>query len=144
VVARAIYAEQATGGRVWLDATHLSGTSVSKEFPSIYETCRAYGIDADRELIPVTPAAHYHMGGIAVNLDGRASVGQLWAAGGAARAGLHGAKRLASNSLLEAVVFGRRVAQAVNRERPEGRNQTSLPACIEWDESEDWTAQREL
>jgi L-aspartate oxidase len=144
VVARAIYAVQATGQRVWLDATRLVGTSVSEGFPSIYETCRGYGIDADRDLIPVTPAAHYHMGGIAVNLEGRASLRQLWAVGEAACTGLHGSNRLASNSLLEAVVFGRRVGLALNQERADGQQQTLLSACTEWDESADWTAQREL
>jgi L-aspartate oxidase len=144
VVARAIYAVQATGQQVWLDATRLVGTSVSEGFPAIYQICRAYGIDADRELIPVTPAAHYHMGGIAVNLDGRASVPRLWAVGEAACTGLHGANRLASNSLLEAVVFGRRMALALNQERSDRQQQTLSSTCTEWDEPADWTAQREL
>ncbi|WP_129645496.1 L-aspartate oxidase [Peristeroidobacter agariperforans] len=146
VVARAIYAVQAAGGRVWLDATRLTGTRVAEAFPSAYKICRAYGIDADRDLIPVTPAAHYHMGGIAVNLDGRASLPRLWAVGEAACTGLHGANRLASNSLLEAVVFGRRAAQALNRQPP-GPERLSdvlppLPAIA--DERADWTAPREL
>ncbi len=144
VVARAIFAVQATGQRVWLDATRLVRTSVSEGFPSIYNVCRAYGIDADRDLIPVTPAAHYHMGGIAVDLDGRSTLPRLWAVGEAACTGLHGANRLASNSLLEAVVFGRRMAHVLNRERSDGRNRATLPPHRECEVSSDWTAQREL
>jgi L-aspartate oxidase len=106
--------------------------------------CRAYGIDPSREPIPVTPAAHYHMGGIAVDLDGRATLPRLWAVGEAACTGLHGANRLASNSLLEAVVLGRRVAEALNRERPDFGTRALQPPHIEWDESSEWTAQREL
>lgn len=122
VVARAIYKVQSAGGRVWLNATKLSHSCVMDEFPSVYATCRAYGIDPDREPIPVTPAVHYHMGGVAVDLDGRTSLPRLWAVGEAACTGLHGANRLASNSLLEAVVFGRKVGRALNRQpaRPVG------------------------
>lgn len=144
VVARAIYAVQAKGRRVWLDATRLLGMRVSDGFPSIYRMCRTYGIDADQDLIPVTPAAHYHMGGIAVDLDGRATLPRLWAVGEAACTGLHGANRLASNSLLEAVVFGRRTAQALNRERPEWQSRALPSLCTESNEPSDWTAQREL
>src|SRR5690606_677494 len=79
VLARAIFDAQAKGRRVWLDATRLPHMKVSDAFPSVYRSCRAYGIDPDREPIPVTPATHYHMGGIAVDLDGRASVPRLWA-----------------------------------------------------------------
>lgn len=144
VVARAIYDLQAIGSRVWLDATSLAGTRVSDAFPSIYRTCRAYGIDPDRELIPVTPAAHYHMGGIAVDLDGRATLPRLWAVGEAACTGLHGANRLASNSLLEAVVFGRRVGRALNRGSQVERNLAPIPLSAECYEPSDWTAGREL
>jgi L-aspartate oxidase len=113
VVARAIYAVQSAGGRVWLDATRLNDVDIATAFPYAYRTCAAYGIDAQGEPIPVTPAAHYHMGGIAVDADGRTSLPGLWAVGEAACTGLHGANRLASNSLLEAVVFGRRVGRAL-------------------------------
>lgn len=115
VIARAIYAMQSGGGRVWLDARRLLDSDVMTAFPSAYRTCRAHGIDPHRDVIPVTPAAHYHMGGVAVDLDGRASMEGLWAVGEAACTGLHGANRLASNSLLEAVVFGRRVGRALCR-----------------------------
>lgn len=146
VVARAIYAVQATGRRVWLDATSIVGMRVSDAFPSAYRMCRAYGIDPNRDLIPVTPAAHYHMGGIAVNLEGRSTLPRLWAVGEAACTGLHGANRLASNSLVEAVVFGRRTAEALNREPPGPAelHRALPPLPTESDEREDWTAPREL
>lgn len=144
VVARAIFDAQARGRRIWLDATRLQGVQVSDAFRSVYRTCRAYGIDADREPIPVTPATHYHMGGIAVDLDGRATLPRLWAVGEAACTGLHGANRLASNSLLEAVVMGRRLGQALNAERPEVQHRLLQPAGIGWDATSDWTAPREL
>ncbi|MDY0067700.1 MAG: FAD-binding protein [Steroidobacteraceae bacterium] len=114
VVARAIYAVQSAGGRVWLDATRLPETDIAAGFPSAYQMCSAHGIDALREPIPVTPAAHYHMGGVAVDLEGRTSLPALWAVGEAACTGLHGANRLASNSLLEAVVFGQRLGRALD------------------------------
>jgi L-aspartate oxidase len=115
VVARAIYATQNGGGRVWLDATRLHDCDVMTAFPSAYRVCMANGINPERDVIPVTPAAHYHMGGIAVDLDGRASMEGLWGVGEAAYTGVHGANRLASNSLLEAVVFGRRAGRALCR-----------------------------
>jgi L-aspartate oxidase len=146
VVARAVYAVQAEGRRVLLDATNLRGMRVSEGFPSVYAACRVHGIDPDREPIPVTPAVHYHMGGIAVDLDGRASLPRLWAVGEAACTGLHGANRLASNSLVEAVVFGRRVAQALNRESPaqDAEIATSPSLHAEPGEQVDWSAPREL
>jgi len=79
----------------------------------VFEACRRHGLDPRREPIPVAPAAHYHMGGVLVDLDGRASVGGLWAAGEVACTGVHGANRLASNSLLEGLVFGARVARSI-------------------------------
>lgn len=109
VVSAAVHAAQLAGRRVWLDATALHDTDVAHSFPLAWKHCRAHGIDPHREPIPVTCAAHYHMGGIAVDLDGRTSLPQLWAVGEVACTGLHGANRLASNSLLEAVVFGRRL-----------------------------------
>lgn len=142
VVARAVYGVQSAGGRVWLDATRLADTSVADEFPSIYKTCRMHGIDPNREPIPVTPAAHYHMGGIAVDLDGRTSLPYLWAVGEAACTGLHGANRLASNSLLEAVVFGIRVADTLNRVPREPAKATLQVPDV--DESAEPVAQREL
>ncbi|HEY0939716.1 MAG TPA: L-aspartate oxidase [Steroidobacter sp.] len=144
VVARAIFDAQARGRRVWLDATRLPGMKVSDAFRSVYRICRAYGIDADRAPIPVTPATHYHMGGIAVDLDGRTTLPRLWAVGEAACTGLHGANRLASNSLLEAVVLGRRLGQALNIELPEAQHREVQPVGIGWDTTADWAAPREL
>ncbi|MDB5650345.1 MAG: L-aspartate oxidase, partial [Hyphomicrobiales bacterium] len=88
------------------------------EFPGVYQTCRDAGIDPARELIPVCPAEHYHMGGIWTDARGRTSLGGLWAVGEVASTGVHGANRLASNSLLEAVVFAARIAEDLS-ERPE-------------------------
>lgn len=115
IVARRVDAVQRKGGRVWLDATRLRGGNIERRFPEIHACCLAHGIDPLREPIPVTPAAHYHMGGIAVDLDGRTTLPGLWAVGEVACNGAHGANRLASNSLLEALVYGRRVGQALAR-----------------------------
>lgn len=127
VIARTIYAEQSAGRRVWLDATRLVDDDLSVAFPSAYKRCCEHGIDPRHEPIPVTPAAHYHMGGIAVDLEGRTSLPGLWAVGEAACTGMHGANRLASNSLLEAVVFGRRVGRALSRERNRPADASSPP-----------------
>lgn len=144
VVARAIYSAQSTGGCVWLDATKLLTTSVADGFPSVYATCHAYGIDPHREPIPVTPAAHYHMGGIAVDLNGRTSLPRLWAVGEAACTGLHGANRLASNSLLEGVVFGRQVARVLNCEQTRSTGLLLQAFPSEWDELTEFSPPREL
>ncbi|MCD1636117.1 L-aspartate oxidase [Martelella mediterranea] len=106
VVARAIAAEIARGGRVFLDARAALGIRFKNRFPEIFAICARAGIDPATDLIPVRPAEHYHMGGIAVDASGRSSVGGLYAVGECAATGLHGANRLASNSLLEAAVTG--------------------------------------
>ncbi|MFN8096429.1 MAG: L-aspartate oxidase [Vicinamibacteria bacterium] len=113
VVARGIWAALAGGRRAFLDARAAVGEAFPEEFPTVFEACRAHGLDPRREAIPVAPAAHYHMGGVAVDLDGRTGLPGLWAAGETACTGVHGANRLASNSLLEALVFGARVARSV-------------------------------
>jgi L-aspartate oxidase len=113
VVARAITAEIARGGKVFLDARRAVGARFSSRFPGIDALCRATGIDPAVDLIPVRPAAHYHMGGVATDERGRSSVPGLWVAGEAASTGLHGANRLASNSLLEAAVMALRVARDI-------------------------------
>ncbi|EAU40852.1 L-aspartate oxidase [Fulvimarina pelagi HTCC2506] len=118
VVARAIFAERARGDAVTLDATHL-GAAIAKRFPTVTGLCRANGIDPAMQAIPVTPAAHYHMGGIETDALGRSSVPGLWAAGECASTGLHGANRLASNSLAEALVFGRRIAEDIAASGPQ-------------------------
>jgi L-aspartate oxidase len=113
VVAREIFREQQAHGRVWLDARHLAAQpgGFRARFPGIHALCTARGIDPDRDPIPVTPAAHYMMGGIVTDLAGRSSLAGLYAAGEVARTGVHGANRLASNSLLEGLVFAERVAR---------------------------------
>jgi L-aspartate oxidase len=105
VVARAIWRRQCAGKRVFLDARGAIGDGFATRFPIIAAACRAAGVDPARQPIPVRLAQHYHMGGIAVDAQGRTSVAGLWACGEAACTGLHGANRLASNSLAEAAVF---------------------------------------
>ncbi len=113
VVARAVARHLAEGHRVYLDARDCLGDAFAVRFPTIDAACKAAGLDPACKPIPIRPAAHYHMGGIAVDLAGRSSVEGLWACGEAASTGLHGANRLASNSLLEAAVFAREVARSV-------------------------------
>jgi L-aspartate oxidase len=115
VVARAVYEAQQHGSRVALDATQVD-LDLETSFPTAYRACKDHGFDLKREPIPITPAAHYHMGGIAVDLNGRSSLPGLWAVGEAACTGAHGANRLASNSLLEAIVFGQRCGRVLSSE----------------------------
>ena len=110
VVAREIFRQRETGSRVWLDARKL-GASFKKRFPGIFAVCRARGINPGKDLIPVIPAAHYMMGGIVTDLSGHSSLERLYACGEVSRTGVHGANRLASNSLLEGLVFAERVAR---------------------------------
>lgn len=123
VVARAIWAQQRAGHRVELDATAL-GDRFPQRFPTIFDSCQRFGIDPRREPMPVTPAAHYTMGGVAVDERGRSSLPGLWACGEVSCTGVHGANRLASNSLLEGLVWGSRVADDIRAELP-------LPPAIE-------------
>ena len=115
VVARAIVAEMKRTGatHVYLDLTHRQAGFVRGRFPRIYETCLRYGVDFEKQPAPVAPAAHYAMGGVRTDLEGRTSVAGLFAAGEVACTGVHGANRLASNSLLEGVVFGARAGRAM-------------------------------
>jgi L-aspartate oxidase len=110
IVARAIWRHQQDGHEAFLDATRLAGR-IADRFPTVLELCLQRGLDPRLQPMPVTPAAHYHMGGVAVDLDGRTSINGLWACGEVAHTGLHGANRLASNSLLEALVFGSRIGE---------------------------------
>jgi L-aspartate oxidase len=118
VVARGVFAEVAAGRGAFLNAREAIGAGFKEKFPTVYASCVAAGIDPARQLIPVAPAAHYHMGGVAVDARGRTSVAGLWAAGEVASTGAHGANRLASNSLLEAVVFAARIAQDIAEGAP--------------------------
>jgi len=113
VVARAIAERIAGGGAVFLDAREAVGDRFPEEFPTVFAACSAAGIDPRGEPIPISPAAHYHMGGVRIDACGRSSLAGLWACGEVACSGVHGANRLASNSLLEALVFGGRVAASV-------------------------------
>ena len=108
VVARAIQSEIVAGHGAFLDATQAVGEAFPHEFPAVFAAARAAGLDPRVEPMPVAPACHYHMGGVATDLDGRTSLPGLLAAGECASTGVHGANRLASNSLLEAAVFGAR------------------------------------
>lgn len=129
VVARAIDHEMKRSGaeHVLLDITHKEAHFIKEHFPGIYAQCMSYGIDITREPIPVVPAAHYLCGGISTDLDGRTTIPGLWAIGECAHTGLHGANRLASNSLLEGMVFGHRAALAQEIDRTK-----------EWPEVPDW------
>jgi L-aspartate oxidase len=113
IVARAIHREMMAGHRVFLDCRIAIGNEFEHRFPTVYGACREAGINPAQQPIPVAPAAHYHMGGIACDTRGRTSVAGLWAIGECASTGLHGANRLASNSLLEALVFGARAAEDI-------------------------------
>ncbi len=113
VVARAIFAQGQAGKRPMLDTRGALGARVTEMFPAVSAACARNGINPVAEPIPVAAAAHYHMGGIATDLDGRSSLPGLWACGECASTGLHGANRLASNGLLEALVYARRAAQSI-------------------------------
>ena len=124
VVARAVWRHGRAGHRVLLDARHCLGTGSRGVFPASTRSARAAGFDPATQPIPVRAAAHYHMGGVAVDAEGRSTVPGLWACGEVAATGLHGANRLASNSLLEAAVTARWVAASLA-----GRWRRSRPCC---------------
>src|SRR5690606_12880622 len=115
VVARAVHAARRTGLGAFLDA-RVVGPEFPESFPAVFAACMRAGLDPRVSPIPVDAAAHYHMGGIAADPDGRTSLAGLFAVGECAAAGVHGANRLASNSLLEAAAFGRRAGRTIAAE----------------------------
>lgn len=138
IVAKAIVSEmnKTKCNKVYLDLSQLKGVRVEERFPLIYRTLLSYGLDCTREWVPVAPAAHYSSGGIRVDHNGRTSLARLYACGEGACCGLHGANRLASNSLLDALVFGHRVAEAVRADyaqRPLVRSELRY-SCQRWED----------
>ena len=133
IVARAIDFEMKKHGldHVWLDATHLGETFLREHFPTVHARCLQLGIDIARQPIPVVPAAHYTCGGVVTDLDGRSDLPGLYAVGETTYTGLHGANRLASNSLLECVVLGHTCAEHILHAEP-----VDAPALPAWDESQ--------
>jgi L-aspartate oxidase len=132
VLARAISSEmhRTNSEFVYLDMTAKRQEFLQKRFPRIYETCARHGLDLAADLAPICPAAHYIMGGVKTDLLGRTSLPGLYAAGETANAGVHGANRLASNSLLEGLVFGARCGQAMIRDAPPAKNKSArVPAA---------------
>jgi len=115
-VSRAVFAQIQKGAPPFLDCRTAVGAHFPHEFPTVFASCMSAGIDPRTELIPIAPAVHYHMGGILSDDEGRSNLPGLWAVGECAATGVHGANRLASNSLLEAIVFGNRAANAINRD----------------------------
>jgi len=135
IVARAVFEQIRRGRVVTLDARSAIGNAFPERFPTVFKFCMEYGIDPRTQRIPIAPAAHYHMGGIAVDAWGRSSLLGLWACGEVSATGVHGANRLASNSLLEALVYGTRVATNIqNTAQNTGRSTAaSLNTYIETD-----------
>ncbi|HET7481456.1 MAG TPA: FAD-binding protein, partial [Actinomycetota bacterium] len=137
VVARAIASRHS-----WLDCRHIPAEQLAHEFPTVIAGCRSLGVDPSEDLLPLTPAAHYFIGGIQTDLDGRSSIPRLYAIGECSNTGAHGANRLAGNSLAEALVFGRRAARAISAQRagrtkslphPPDLQQTSVDIDAEWE-----------
>lgn len=122
IVARAIYREIQAGRGAYLDCRETIGSKFKQEFPTVYRAAMEAGIDPEKDLVPVAPAEHYHMGGVLTDANGRTSLDGLWAAGEVASTGAHGANRLASNSLLEAVVFAARIAEDIQGLMPTPRS----------------------
>lgn len=142
IVARAIDNEMKKSGEdyVYLDCTHLDPEKFKAHFPTIYDKCLSIGIDVFKDFIPVTPACHYMCGGVKIDHHGQTSIQQLYACGECTSSGLHGANRLASNSLLEAMVFGHRIFEKIKYEIDDLEIETNIP---EWN-ADGTTAPKEL
>jgi L-aspartate oxidase len=134
IVARAIF-EQVSRGGAYLDARKAIGAKFPEEFPAVFAACMAGGVDPRTRLIPIAPAVHYHMGGVVTDASGAASLPGLFAAGECASTGVHGANRLASNSLLEAAVFGTRAGRAAAEARDPGTAPLAAQAAPELPEA---------
>lgn len=143
IVARAIDSEMKKSGLdyVYLDVTHRHQADLLAHFPNIYEKCLSIGLDMTKDFIPVSPAAHYLCGGIQVDESGATSISRLYACGECASTGLHGANRLASNSLLEAAVFAHRIFDAAASDFDQIGFQESIPA---WDESNTYLSNEDI
>ncbi|WLR95917.1 L-aspartate oxidase [Shinella sumterensis] len=128
IVSRGVFAEVQAGRGAFLDCTSAVGAHFPDMFPTVYASCIAAGVDPVTRPIPVVPAVHYHMGGVLTDAEGRTSIDGLWAAGEVTSTGVHGANRLASNSLLEAVVFAARIAENIKGMLPE-------PKLNDWGEN---------
>jgi L-aspartate oxidase len=141
IVARAIDSEMKRTGNehVWLDCRHFSKENFIEHFPNIYQKCLSIGIDISKDMIPVAPAAHYSCGGIKTDEWGRTSIKNLYACGECASTGLHGANRLASNSLLEAMVFAHRCYLDVTDRAPENGKATGVGPDLQ-EVIPDWNA----
>ncbi|KZM51711.1 L-aspartate oxidase [Labrenzia sp. OB1] len=151
IVARAIHKEIAEGRGAYLDCREAIGAKFKEDFPTVFAAANSAGIDPSNELLPVAPAEHYHMGGVLTDANGRTSLDGLWAAGEVASTGAHGANRLASNSLLEAVVFAARIAEDIQGLMPTPRSaywnemdeEPSLPSRRNTEEREAITTLRD-
>jgi len=148
VVARRVFAVRRAGGRVYLDARTAPGEGFPERFPTVFAACRRFGIDPRLTPIPVVAAAHYHMGGVAVDLAGRSNVPGLYACGEVAATGVLGANRLASNSLLEAVIYPERIARDIRARAAHVASSKAAPPVSEREppaaaRPEEWRALRE-
>ncbi len=143
VVARANFRQIKAGRKVFLDTRQAIGARIRTAFPTVAKYCTDFGIDPVTQLIPVTPAAHFHMGGVKVDDSGRSSLPGLWVCGEASATGLHGANRLASNSLLEAVVYGARIAADISGLEPLRGPLVPFPG-IAWNEAEGEAVEEQL
>lgn len=130
VVARAVFNERRAGRGAFLDCRQAIGAHFESLFPTVYAACQRANIDPVKQRIPIAPAAHYHMGGVATNAIGQSSIPGLWAVGEVAASGVHGANRLASNSLLEAVVFGARIAESIDSTTVTNVAQVEAPPIV--------------